>query len=450
VKGERRPKRPLSQPDANVAPGHREQQQLNRRASALLASEVEREAVEWLWPGRIPLGNVSLLVGDPGLGKSLLTCELAARVSRQGGFALVATAEDSLAATLRPRLEAAGGELERVGFVEMHAGDGLPTGLFLPDDVTDLEQLVREHSATLVVVDPLTAHLPAEVNSWRDQSIRLALAPLYGLAERQRCAVLVVVHLNKGLSVDPLRRVGGSIGIVGAARSALLLARDPGDDSRRVLAHFECNLGPEQPSLLYKLEGVVLRAENGAPDVGTVRLVELGESELGHSDLLGSAADEEARSALGEAIDFLRDELTAGPRAAKATRKAATDAGISARTLDRAKNTLSVTSKREGGFAGEGQWLWFLPNDGEPTADLADSQVDVLSQNGSAVRAAGPEKALSEPRVEYGAVRDRTLTFGDPGYLGYVATVHRDGHITTGEALQCERMHKLVLEWQTV
>jgi hypothetical protein len=184
--------------------------------------------------------------------------------------------------------------------------------------------------------------------------------------------------------------------------------------------------------------------------VGTVRLVELGESELGHSDLLGSAADEEARSALGEAIDFLRDELTAGPRAAKATRKAATDAGISARTLDRAKNTLSVTSKREGGFAGEGQWLWFLPNDGEPTADLADSQVDVLSQNGSAVRAAGPEKALSEPRVEYGAVRDRTLTFGDPGYLGYVATVHRDGHITTGEALQCERMHKLVLEWQTV
>lgn len=265
-------------------------------------------------------------------------------------------------ATVRPRLEAAEADLERVAFIEMQADDGYPAGLFLPDDVDAIEQLVEDCGATFVVVDPLTAHLPMEVNSWRDQSVRLALAPLRALAERRRCAVLVIVHLNKGLSVEPLRRVGGSIGIQGAARSALLLARDPGDEARRVLCHFKCNVGPEQPSLLYALDSILLPAANDAPDVETVRLVELGESELGHSDLLGIPADDEARSAMDEAVDFLRDELGNGPRPAKSIRKDAGDAGISPRTLDRAKAALKVTSEREGGIGGEGQWLWSLPD----------------------------------------------------------------------------------------
>jgi hypothetical protein len=239
-----------------------------KRAYAIRASSVEREAVDWLWTGRIPL-------------RSLLTCELAARVSREGVFTLIATAEDSLAATARPRLEAAQADLDRVAFVEMQADDGLPTGLSLPDDVGELEQLVQECGASLVVVDPLAAHLPAEVNSWRDQSVRLALAPLHALADRQRCAIVLVVHLNKALSAEPLRRIGGSVGIPAAARSVLLLARDPDDgDTRRVLAHVKCNVGPPAPSLLYELEPVLLPATNGFPDVETVRLVEKGEATI--------------------------------------------------------------------------------------------------------------------------------------------------------------------------
>jgi hypothetical protein len=375
-----------------------------KRAYAISAASVERERVEWLWAGRIPLGNVSLLVGDPGLGKSLLTCDLAARVSRDGGFALIATAEDSLAATVRPRLEAAEAELDRVAFVEMQADDGLPTGLFLPEDVDEVEQLVENCGATLVVVDPLTAHLPAEVNSWRDQSVRLALAPLRALAERQRCAVLVIVHLNKGLSVEPLRRVGGSIGIQGAARSALLLARDPGDDSRRVLAHFKCNVGPEQPSLLYALEPILLPATNGAPDVETVRLLELGESELGHGDLLGGTADEE-RGALDEAVDFLRVELAAGPRPARAIQRDAKDAGVRPETLKRAKKQLGIKSSREGGVADQGAWFWRLPEaplSGSSTLNaLANDHLDPLSENGSTMRDGDPHEPLSGSSLEY-------------------------------------------------
>jgi AAA domain len=266
----RPPERPATNnytaPDRTGSGGRNAYPEPQKRAYAIPASSVEREVVEWLWSGRVPLGSVSLLVGDPGLGKSLLACALAARVTREGGFALIATAEVSLAATVRPRLEAAQADLERVAFVAMQADDGLPIGLSLPDDVGELEQLVQDNCASLLVVDPRTAHLPADVNSWRDQSVRLALAPLHGLAERQRCAVVVIAHLNKALSVEPLRRIGGSVGIPAAARSVLLLARDPDDgDNRRVLAHVKCNVGPPAASLLYELEPVVLPATNVPP-----------------------------------------------------------------------------------------------------------------------------------------------------------------------------------------
>jgi putative DNA primase/helicase len=115
-----------------------------KRATLVLAANVEREAVDWLWPGRIARRSVSLLVGDPGLGKSLLTCALTAELSRAGEFAVIATAEDSLSATARPRLEAAQAELERVAFVQMQADDGLPASLFLPDDLDELEGRVEE------------------------------------------------------------------------------------------------------------------------------------------------------------------------------------------------------------------------------------------------------------------------------------------------------------------
>jgi hypothetical protein len=385
-----------------------------RRAVAVSAADVQRERVEWCWPGRIPLRGVSLLVGDPGLGKSLLTCALAARVSRAGGSALIATAEDSLPATVRPRLEAAGADLERVGFVEMQADDGLPTGLFLPHDAEELERLVEECSAGYLVVDPLTAHLPADVNSWRDQSVRLALAPLHALAERQRCAVVVVVHLNKALSAEPLRRIGGSVGIPAAARSVLLLARDPDDDGRRVLAHVKCNLAPLAPSLLYELEPVLLSSANGEPDVETVCLVERGESDHRGGDLLGpsQSGDPEERGAREEAQEFLRLELAQGRRPAREIAKAARDAGIKDRTLDRAKQKLRVRSEREGGIGGQGVWFWRLPEslakDADRVAALAEDDRGVLSRNGSTMPFGEQLQPLSTPSQRYGDVGEQS------------------------------------------
>ena len=89
-------------------------------------ADVKPMPVELLWPGRVALGKVTLLAGDPGLGKSLVTLDMAARVSRgvawpddptadgQAGSVVLLSAEDDLADTIRPRLDAAGADNNRI------------------------------------------------------------------------------------------------------------------------------------------------------------------------------------------------------------------------------------------------------------------------------------------------------------------------------------------------
>ena len=359
-----------------------------RVARALVAANIRRKRVEWLdvegMRGRIAKGSVNLLVGDPGLGKSLLSLDVAAGFSQNGGFVLVATAEDSLEATVRPRLDAAGANLDRIAFVQMYA-DGFPDGLRIPDDVAELERLVSESGAGLVIVDPLMAHLPGEINSWRDQSIRLALAPLHALAERQGCAVLVLAHLNKSASTDWLRRVGGSVGITGAARSVLLMARDPDDSDgekgrRRVLAHAKCNVGPEMQSLVYEIEPILVPASDEDPEVETARIVQIGQSDHDAEQLLAGRGDPEERSALGEAVTFLEEELGDRVMDAKVIKRAARDVGISEPTLKRAKERAGVVSERVGGVGDAGRWTWRLSGS-KGLASLEDQEVGSLSSN---------------------------------------------------------------------
>jgi KaiC/GvpD/RAD55 family RecA-like ATPase len=338
-------------------------------AQAVSFASVQRESVSWLWPGRIPLGMLTLLMGDPGLGKSLLTTMLAANVSRAGADVLLLSAEDHKGATIRPRLDAAGADLHRVHHVEVRR-DGVEEGLALPDDGAELARLVEETKARLVVVDPLMAHLPESVNSWSDQSVRRALAPLYHLAATHRCAVVIVAHLNKARGGNALHRTGGSIGIPAAVRSALLLARDPEDPdpergSQRVLAHVKSNISTQAQSLNCEIHAVDLGDGSEAP---ALRM--LGESAVSAEDLLG-APTEEARTERDEAVEFLQEELSLGARPAKEIDKARRDAGISERTLRRARESLGIKPQKNGL---NGAWTWELPQDAQGVGATQDGQ----------------------------------------------------------------------------
>src|ERR687890_334782 len=218
------------------------------RPVGTLLSEVEPEQVEWLWPGRLPLGKLSVLDGDPGLGKSVLTLDVAARVSaglelpdgqrcEPAGVVLL-SAEDGLADTVRPRLDAAGADTQRVVALSSVPDGKTERSLSIPEDLPALERAIRRVEASLVVVDPVMAFLSGNTNSHKDQDVRRALAPLAKLAERTGAAILIVRHLNKASGGETTHRGGGSIGIIGAARSGLVVAEDPEDPEwRGLFAH---------------------------------------------------------------------------------------------------------------------------------------------------------------------------------------------------------------------
>jgi hypothetical protein len=286
---------------------------------------------------------------------------LVAKLSRaelggRQGNALMLTAEDQLAQTVRPRLEAAQADISRVHFGWMNR-DGLETPILLPDDISALRQLVLEHQARLVVVDPLMAHLGAAINSWKDQTIRQALAPLHSLVEETGAAVLVVAHLNKDQGSDPLQRLGGSIGIPAAARSVLLLGRDPDDPNgnRRILAHAKSNVGPLASSLAFTIDGISLPRSG----VETARMNQSGASPYRAEDLL-SIERPERGAKLAQAMAFLDDELQEGPSLVEELTEKAQKLGISKQTLKRAREQLGVET---GKLDFDRGWVWSFPVD---------------------------------------------------------------------------------------
>lgn len=328
------------------------------------AADIEPEEVRWLWPGRIPLGKLTILDGDPGLGKSVLTIDLAARLSVGGPMpdgvpaeldgpsgALFLVSEDGMADTWRPRLDAAGADVKRVRALRAvgteDGDDRIPT----VEDAGALELAIRQADARLLVVDSLMAYLGRDVNSYRDQDVRSALVGLAELAESSGVAVLLIRHLNKNSGGNPLYRGGGSIGLIAAARSGLLVAKDPEDPegSRRILAFTKSNLAAAPPSLAYRLE----------PVDGTVRVAWEGQTDHTASALL-SVPDAEEQSRLEEAVEFLEAELERDPVASSELQKRAEIAGLAWRTVHRASNQMSVEKEKEG-FGSNGRCVWRLP-----------------------------------------------------------------------------------------
>lgn len=378
-----------------------------RRAVARSASSIRRERLSYLEPGRIPLGLVTVLGGYAGLGKSQYTCLTTAKLSRgeygEPAAALIATAEDSPSTTVVPRLEAVQADLDLVHFVGIQSDDGFMDGIEIPRDLDTVADEMQRTGARLLVIDPLVAHLPSEIDSHKDQSVRRALAPLYRLAQELDCAVVVCIHLNKAQGMQPLQRLSGSGAFGAAARSVLLLDRDPDDPDgemgrRRVLAHVKSNDGPEMPSLLYEIEPILLPATADEPESNTSRLALLGESpHSGRALLASAAASEEERFTKDEAEEFLLAELEDGERhQAGDLFREARKLGINDRTLRRARKAMGAETEKTG-FGQTGAWEWWLPAKG-----TSETRKPAFLHKADSPREVSPKAASSDlaPSIE--------------------------------------------------
>jgi RecA-family ATPase len=291
---------------------NQENGELEPEVAAISLADVKPERVSWLWHGRIPFGKITVFDGDPGLGKSTITLDITGRVTTGSPMpddyqpttpmrVVLLSAEDGVADTLVPRLLAVGANRELVTLIDHVNDEQGPRPVDLPGDLDRIERYLAtlQPQPGLLVVDPLMAFLGGEVNSNRDQDVRRALFRLKLLAERTGAAVVVVRHLNKMPGGSPLYRGGGSIGIIGAARSGLLAGIDPEDEDRCVLAVSKANLAAKPSSLAYR------KVEVTTGDYQTVKVVWEGTSEHSAADLLGRSL-ERAAPRQDEAETFLR------------------------------------------------------------------------------------------------------------------------------------------------
>jgi len=373
----------LAEMQARDTPGVAAPTPAHHRVVLSAASAITPSSPIWAWRGRIPSGLVTLLAGREGLGKSSLMVEVGSRLTRgdlPGDLigtpvdVVIASAEDSAATTMVPRFIAAGADRNRVHLlhvVDQLGGVDVLGALSLPDDLNSLIDAVVGVNAKLLVLDPLVSYLAREVNAHRDQDIRRVLAPLAAAAAEHDIAVVGVIHLNKGDTTDVLARVSGSVGFTAAARSVLAFARDPEDPEgemgmRRVIAHAKCNVGPLAASMRARIEPRVVEGAAGQ-HLETSRMVLLGETDQTARDLLEQPGSSEERTARDEAADFLREELAAGPVATMALKQAADDAGLSWRTVERAKKTASAKAVKNSA----GEWQWEL-NPATPVPSAPD------------------------------------------------------------------------------
>jgi hypothetical protein len=338
-------------------------------------AHVKAEVVSWLWLNRIPRGAVTLLDGDPGLGKSTVALDLAARVTRgwemppatgpcegaEPERVLLLSAEDDASRTIRPRLEAAGADLQRVFLLDaIKVGDEERPPV-LPWDLTLVESMIREKGITLVIIDPFMAYLGSDIDAHKDQDVRRCMHQLKLLAQQTGAAILIIRHLNKLNHSVALYRGGGSIGIIGAVRSALIVGRDPKNPKTQVLASSKSNLGSIPKSLIYALE----------PSGNVARVGWCGETDLTADDIVAHDRPRK-KSTAQQCADFIRETLIEiGSMKLEDLDESCKRFGFSANAIRDGKRLAGVKLVREG-FGPGAVYMVTLAPDCQQEADEAE------------------------------------------------------------------------------
>jgi putative DNA primase/helicase len=205
------------------------------------ASEIKMQPINWLWKERFARGKISIISGDPGLGKSQIIASMAAAITTgknwhdgancPQGKVIILSAEDGNADTLVPRLHAAGANLELIHIIDSIKNDTdkkIDRQLNLASDINALENLLNEvENIMAIFIDPITGYL-GNVDDHKNSQVRAVFLGVSQLAEKHNIAIICVSHNNKNEASKALLRVIGSIAYVATARAvfAVIEKRD--------------------------------------------------------------------------------------------------------------------------------------------------------------------------------------------------------------------------------
>jgi len=327
-------------------------------------STIEPKDVAWLWESRIPLGEITLLVGDPGVGKSYFSYFLSAQISKGGswpdapdkpiesGKVLILSTDEDPNYAIRPRSDAAGADADKITVLEgSHGEKGEIKILNLTRDIYRMEEIFKKNKEyRLWIIDTLTDYL-GRLDSNKYSDVRWALIPVLALARKYNVAIVGILHCNKNTSLQVLYRIMGSMGFAAVARSIWIIAKDRDDEEnkRRYFAPLKNNLAPPQKPLAFRLE-----------NLGKVAKVVFEDKPVEDSfDIEEVLVPQERAGETKRAKKFLLDILKDGAMATKEIKSAARNEDISWGTLKRAKDKMSgVKAIKDKGVGGK--WFWDL------------------------------------------------------------------------------------------
>ena len=240
-----------------------------RGIQMMRASDVKPKKTVGLWGDRFYRGKISFIAGEPGIGKSQIAAYIAAAVSTGGdwpfgegaarrGDVIYITAEDGAAETIRPRLEAAGANLDRVHIIERVTDEFGPRSFSLVADMARLDHVLEAiRKPRIVIVDPINACLSSTYaplfNPNNVTHVRGLLCRLEAVAAQHRVAMICVTHFTKAKG-SALFRIAGSFAFVAAARSVFTVTRKEDDPDQRVLGPAKNNLAADGHPIAFRIE----------------------------------------------------------------------------------------------------------------------------------------------------------------------------------------------------
>jgi putative DNA primase/helicase len=335
-------------------------------------SKIQSKPVKWLWPQRIALAKLTIIAGNPGLGKSQICCDITARITKGGtwpvdgsecpkGSVILLNAEDDAADTIKPRLSVAGADMDKVYMFDWvtDTEGGQHRSFTLDRDIPKLRQMIEEiGDVVALMIDPVTAYL-GDADSHKNAEVRATLHPLTQLAAELNFAVLAVTHMNKGASKEAMMKVMGSLAFVASARAAYAVVKDKEEENRLLFLPMKNNLGEDKTGFSFKV--ISKQTQEGY----ATSCIEWGAEHVSVTadQAMSSETDEDQPSELDKACDFLSRELASGPVAVKEIMQDAKASLVSEITLRRAAQKLNVI-KRKGAYGGNG-WTWELPSTGQ-------------------------------------------------------------------------------------
>lgn len=317
------------------------------------AHEVAPKKVDWLWRERIPRGMITIVAGKPDVGKGMFAVHVAAALSKRGENVIYSAQEDDAGMMTRPRLEAAGADLDRVFLWRFR----------VPESISELANHVMDNDVKLVIMDPFAAHLSNGISRHSD-NVRVVTGAMSEIAEASGCAFLIVEHALKRVSpkAHPLTAIGGSgSGLPAASRMAFVFGTDPEDHDRKILCCVKANIRDQPKAISFEVDTEEL------PIVGEVAsIVAEGECEFDARKLLSQESEKgkvgRPPDKRASAAEWLTMYLYGEGKPVKAgtVMEDAKQHGLSSKTVRRAADDMGVLRNPPGGGR---NCTWDLPQD---------------------------------------------------------------------------------------